>query len=954
MNSRTRLRFLLSIVALVLPLLVSPATAQYMYLDSNGDGIHTAADQVNPAGPTTIDVWLDTAANRDGSPTTCEVDPSLPLTINAYVVALRANNGTVSWGVFTNRQPTMNVFFGLHSTDTEFVSGYGGLAPFPPGRYFLATLILNVLSGTPAVDIVPSVPVYQFEQTSFGTGAGGCYGNDFDNTLKLGGEWHDADGLPYGTGGSPNQPPLLQQPNAMTATTGELAFQMLTATDADHQPLTFSKMSGPAFMTVTTTDIGTGTATGGVALAPLASNAGAATGTVAVTDGFATDQRTFSIDVTAGPNHIPSLAGPASITAVIGTTPRFTLGSFDPDGQALTFQKSEAPDYVQVQTLASGPGGAVGSLNLSPGLCDAGTATATVAVTDGIVSDSRTIEIRVITRRAAPAQPPAASARIAVAVAVGDLNADGHEDIFAGGLDGYLSSILGNGDGTFAPPGILTLQGSEITSVTLGDWDSDGQVDGAATVLSPDRLVILRGNGAGGFTAGAVYQVGSVPAKVLPGDLDRDGDLDLVVSNSGGIAILLANGDGTFNTGSLYPMGNVSYGLALADFNGDGRLDVATANINSKDIGIRLGLGNGTFGDPSHLSFGIVAPHDVVSRDWDHDGAMDLAATLADGTIRIFAGDGHGAFTPTGNLPAPGFQQSMNTTDLDGDGNQDLLVTNLPVAGVLTQQLFYGHGNGTFSVGRVITPGASGGVTSGDFNEDGFPDVASAEGNILIWLNDAGGAGMPEARAFPESNSPAGGKPAMCMRLEPVSGSYQNVDIDPTSITLSPESGTGSVSAITTKSATIRDTDGNGIAEVPACFPRDGIAALFDTQNGRQTVNAHVQGALTDGRVFCAKVSFDIIGTSKKLAASVSPNPLNPGGILRLTTSRNGFVRVRMFDLQGRVVRVLEDRAMVPAGAHDVRIDGRNTAGQTLASGVYFYQVETVEGSLKGRITVLK
>ena len=100
---------------------------------------------------------------------------------------------------------------------------------------------------------------------------------------------------------------------------------------------------------------------------------------------------------------------------------------------------------------------------------------------------------------------------------------------------------------------------------------------------------------------------------------------------------------------------------------------------------------------------------------------------------------------------------------------------------------------------------------------------------------------------------------------------------------------------------------------------------------------------------------FDLrVGTGKKLAASLSPNPLNPSGILRLTTSRDGFIRVRMFDLQGRVVRVLEDRAVVPAGAHDVRIDGRNTAGQTLASGIYFYQVDTAEGSLKGRITILK
>src|SRR6185436_13505171 len=198
------------------------------------------------------------------------------------------------------------------------------------------------------------------------------------------------------------------------------------------------------------------------------------------------------------------------------------------------------------------------------------------------------------------------------------------------------------------------------------------------------------------------------------------------------------------------------------------------------------------------------------------------------------------------------------------------------------------------------------------------------------------------------------GKPTTCVRLEPVAGSYRNADVDPTSLTLSPEDGGGSVHAITTKSAAIGDTDGNGIAEVPACFPRDGVAALFDAKNGRQTVTAHVNGALVDGRQFCATVSLDIVGTGKKLAASLSPNPLSPSGILRLTTSRDGFIRVRMFDLQGRVVRVLEDRAVVPAGAHDVRIDGRNTSGQTLASGIYFYQVETAEWLLRGRITILK
>jgi hypothetical protein len=330
-------------------------------------------------------------------------------------------------------------------------------------------------------------------------------------------------------------------------------------------------------------------------------------------------------------------------------------------------------------------------------------------------------------------------------------------------------------------------------------------------------------------------------------------------------------------------------------------------------------------------------------------------SSFLDGTVRTYLGDGAGAFTQRSEVPGFGINQALAVTDLNADGNDDLIVADDPsVAFAPTLQVLYGVGDGTFGPARAIVRDGSMDAASADFNEDGYPDIASTRGNLWVWLNDAGGAGMPETRAFSESNAPAGGKPTTCVRLEPVAASYRNDEVDPTSLTLTPESGSGSIHAITTKSATVGDTDGNGIAEVPACFSRDALSALFDAAHGRQTVTAHVQGALVDGRAFCASVSLDIIGTGKKLAASVSPNPLNPGGTLRLTTSRDGFVRVRLFDLHGRVVRTLEERPMVPAGAHDVRIDGRNTAGQTLASGIYFYQVETVEGFLRGRITVLK
>ena len=90
------------------------------------------------------------------------------------------------------------------------------------------------------------------------------------------------------------------------------------------------------------------------------------------------------------------------------------------------------------------------------------------------------------------------------------------------------------------------------------------------------------------------------------------------------------------------------------------------------------------------------------------------------------------------------------------------------------------------------------------------------------------------------------------------------------------------------------------------------------------------------------------------VSARVSPNPLNPEATLAFSTARTGFVKVRMFDLNGRLVRTLMDEAVAEAGEHRVRIESRGAHGESLASGVYFYRIETPEGIMQGRFTVLK
>lgn len=95
-------------------------------------------------------------------------------------------------------------------------------------------------------------------------------------------------------------------------------------------------------------------------------------------------------------------------------------------------------------------------------------------------------------------------------------------------------------------------------------------------------------------------------------------------------------------------------------------------------------------------------------------------------------------------------------------------------------------------------------------------------------------------------------------------------------------------------------------------------------------------------------------GATRRPAALVSPNPLNPAGVLSFRTPSAGPVTVTMFDLSGRLVRTLLERQFLPEGSHRVAIDGRDQAGERLSSGVYFYRVETAEGNARGKFSILK
>jgi SdrD B-like domain/Bacterial Ig domain len=95
------------------------------------------------------------------------------------------------------------------------------------------------------------------------------------------------------------------------------------------------------------------------------------------------------------------------------------------------------------------------------------------------------------------------------------------------------------------------------------------------------------------------------------------------------------------------------------------------------------------------------------------------------------------------------------------------------------------------------------------------------------------------------------------------------------------------------------------------------------------------------------------VGGPGKFQASIQPNPMNPAGTLIFRTSRRGAIHAVLYDAEGRVVRTLMNATTAPAKQYRL-IVGRDDHGRPLASGVYFFKVETIDGVQSGRAVVMK
>ncbi|HEX7077713.1 MAG TPA: T9SS type A sorting domain-containing protein [Candidatus Eisenbacteria bacterium] len=219
--------------------------------------------------------------------------------------------------------------------------------------------------------------------------------------------------------------------------------------------------------------------------------------------------------------------------------------------------------------------------------------------------------------------------------------------------------------------------------------------------------------------------------------------------------------------------------------------------------------------------------------------------------------------------------------------------------------------------------------------------------------------GVAATRVFVQGNKKINlnsGKAAECVQIEPINASFDLTELDLSTVVMVSQ-GTGAVSqisAISGKEAVLGDRDGNQIPDLTVCFMKSDLRSLFSLLRGQNVVTVAIAGRLVTGGQIYGTVALGVNAGGGKLAASLYPNPLNPRATLHFTTTRDGFVRVRIYDVHGRMMREVLDRPDLPAGTHEVAIDGGDAAGRPLASGVYFYRIDAREGTTLGRMAIVK
>ena len=649
---------------------------------------------------------------------------------------------------------------------------------------------------------------------------------------------------------SSNRAPTLIQPANMMVSEGATADQAITGTDPDGNALTFSEVSGPTYMTVTTVTPGTGTGTGNIHLAPGFSDAGTVTATVSVSDGSLSNEKSFTI--TIGQCFGPFLAQPANMVVNQGTTADQVISATDACGNAVTFSKVAGPTFMTVTTTNA----TTGDIHLAPGFADGdGTFGATVRASDG----------------------------------------------FGGTSDKSFSIQVGSGGDrapTLVQPANMTVSEGATADQSLNATDPDGNPLTFSKVSGPTYMTVTTTTPGAGTATGNIHLApgfsdagtASATVQVSDGSLTNSKSFTVTISASNRAPVLnqpanMAAREGT--TADQVIVGSDPDGnpLTFSKVTGPFFMTVTTTNATSGNIHIA----------PPFGSVGVY-PASVQASDGTLSNSKSFTITVVPASNRC----------PTANPGGPYSGLAGVPVNFDGTGSSD------PDGDALTYAWDFdaSDGVGTDAVGPTTSHAyASGGafVVTLAVSDGVCSNSATTSASILSACPATVFNGYDVIRL-------GSGKPTWFALVQPASSCYANTDVVTSSFVLRYAGRQIPAQVTKTSIGGDKNGDGIQEIRVTfskdnlrTLFTGTGLA------NGDNLVTVTLEANLVTGGTLQGMTQVDVFNNGSFTAATVSPNPLNPEATLTFTTAQPGFAKVEMFDIGGRLVRRILEEGWVGA-----------------------------------------
>ncbi len=400
-------------------------------------------------------------------------------------------------------------------------------------------------------------------------------------------------------------------------------------------------------------------------------------------------------------------------------------------------------------------------------------------------------------------------------ISPGDFDGDGKLDI-AVTTDIWTAVLVGDGAGGFTPVVLTDAPQYPAAVVQAGNFNGPGLADFA--LVTDSGVSVWSSNGNGGYTQGPSFPPGGGgPFFAAAGDFNGDGFLDLVVYPQYGasFSVLLGNGHGGFSSAITGSTGSPITALSVADFNRDGYADIAVAFTNSNTATVLLG-GPGPGSSLTPISGGPFTtgsqPMAIVAGDFNGDHKPDIVTanfgthdvtlllntlpslTANPAALQLYAGYGQPApaaidvavtsqpgpaatFSVTSNQPwlavTPSTGAAGATSSIAVSANPAGLAAGsytgtltLTAPGYFGSQSSVALSLPAISGALVLAPGSPfatspnsyTAVASGDFNNDGNPDIVSlwqGTANAIVLLGDGkGGFTLDTKGPFPAGTAP--------------------------------------------------------------------------------------------------------------------------------------------------------------------------------------------------------